>query len=107
MVWIALSVMMASVLIVNLGLGEAIAEVTSKILKCPICLSFWGVFVALVISGTDVVLSVVLSIFMAYLSNFFSILLWVANLLYDKLWKRIKEIETRMKESKKNSSDKQ
>lgn len=87
-VWIALSVMVAATLIVNLGLGEAIAKVSSKILQCPLCLSFWGTMAALLYSGVNIVVTVVLSIFMAYLSNFFGIILMVLNQWYDKLWQK-------------------
>lgn len=88
MVWIALSVMVAATLIVNLGLGEAIAEVSGKILRCPVCLSFWASLAALMHSGADIVWAVVLSISVAYLSNFFGILLMILNNWYDKLWTR-------------------
>lgn len=87
-VWIALSVMIAATLIVNLGLGEAIARVSGKILQCPLCLSFWGTMAALLYSGADIIVTVVLSILMAYLSNFFGIVLMILNQLYDKLWQR-------------------
>lgn len=87
-IWIALSVMIAATLIVNLGLGEAIAKVSGKILQCPLCLSFWGTIAALLYSGADIIVTVVLSILMAYLSNFFGIVLMILNQWYDKLWQR-------------------
>lgn len=80
--------MIAATLIVNLGLGEAIAKVSGKILQCPLCLSFWGTMAALLYSGADIIVTVVLSIFMAYLSNFFGIVLMILNQWYDKLWQR-------------------
>lgn len=88
LIWTALSVMMASVLIVNLGLGEAISKVSGKILNCPTCLSFWASLVALLHVGSDPVIAVVLSILMAYLSNFFGIILLIMNKIYDRLWQR-------------------
>lgn len=87
-IWIALSVMIAATLTVNLGLGEAIAKVSGKILQCPLCLSFWGTMAALLYSGADIIATVVLSILMAYLSNFFGIVLMILNQWYDKLWQR-------------------
>jgi hypothetical protein len=87
-IWIALSVMIAATLIVNLGLGEAVAKVSGKILQCPLCLSFWGTMAALLYSGADIIVTVVLSILMAYLSNFFGIILMILNQWYDKLWQR-------------------
>lgn len=85
-VWIAVLAMLSAVLIVNLGLGDAIAEVSGKILKCPVCLSFWGALAALVYNGTDIVIAVSLSILVAYLSNFVGIALMMLNRLYITLY---------------------
>lgn len=85
-VWIAMLVMLSAVLIVNLGLGEAIAEISEKILKCPTCLSFWGALAALLYDGTDIVIAVSLSILVAYLSNFVGIVLMMFNRLYSWLY---------------------
>lgn len=85
-VWIAVLAMLSAVLIVNLGLGDAIAEVSGKILKCPVCLSFWGALAALVYNGTDIVIAVSLSILVAYLSNFVGIALMMLNRLYIMLY---------------------
>lgn len=85
-VWIAVLAMLSAVLIVNLGLGEAIAAVSGKILKCPTCLSFWGALVALLINGTEVIVAVSLSILAAYLSNFVGIVLMMLNRLYTWLY---------------------
>lgn len=81
-VWIAMLAMLSAVLIVNLGLGDAIAEVSGKILRCPICLSFWGALAALLYTGTEIIIAVSLSILFAYLSNFFSVVLMMLNRLY-------------------------
>ncbi len=85
-VWIAVLAMLSAVLIVNLGLGEAIADVSGKILKCPTCLSFWGALAALLYNGTDIVIAVSLSILVAYLSNFIGIVLMKLNRLYTWLY---------------------
>lgn len=87
-VWIALSAMVSATLIVNLGLGEAVAKVSGKILQCHVCLSFWGTMAALLYNESGIINAVVLSIIMAYLSNFFGIFLMVLNKLYNELWKR-------------------
>lgn len=87
-IWIAALAMMSAVLIVNLGLGEAIAEVSGKVLRCPTCLSFWGVLAALLFDGADIIIAVSLSIFAAYLSNFAGIVLHLFNRLYTWLWER-------------------
>lgn len=86
MIWIALAVMVASTLIVNLGLGEAIADVSSKILKCPVCLTFWSTMASLYYYDADIIIILVLSISMAYLSNYFGLVIYGLNLLYDKIW---------------------
>lgn len=87
-VWIAMLAMLSAVLIVNLGLGEAIAEVSGKILKCSTCLSFWGALAALLYHGTEIVIAVSLSIIVAYLSNFVGIVLMILNKWYERLWQR-------------------
>ncbi|MGN0929370.1 MAG: hypothetical protein ACI4N3_01885 [Alphaproteobacteria bacterium] len=86
MIWIALAVMVASTLIVNLGLGDAIADVSGKILKCSTCLTFWGTLITLYCYKADIITMLVLSIFMAYLSNYFGLILSMLNKLYDRLW---------------------
>lgn len=86
MIWIALAVMVASTLIVNLGLGEAIADISGKILKCPTCLTFWGTLVTLYFYKADIITMLVLSIFVAYLSNYFGLIISTLNKLYDRLW---------------------
>ncbi|MDE6534563.1 MAG: hypothetical protein K2K82_00975 [Muribaculaceae bacterium] len=85
-VWIAVLSMLSAVLIVNLGLGDAIAEVSGKILKCPTCLSFWGALAALLYNGTEIIIAVSLSILVAYLSNFVGIVLMMLNRLYTWLY---------------------
>ena len=87
-VWIAALVMISAVLIVNLGLGEAIAQVSGKILQCPTCLTFWGALAALLYHNTDIVIAVSLSILAAYLSNFTGIILMILNKWYERLWQR-------------------
>ena len=87
-VWIAVLAMLSAVLIVNLGLGEAIAQVSGKILKCPICLSFWGALAALLYNGTEIIIAVSLSILAAYLSNFVGIILMILNKWHERLWQR-------------------
>lgn len=100
-VWIAILAMVSAVLIVNLGLGEAIAEVSGKILKCPICLSFWGALAALIHHGADIVIAVSLSILVAYISNFIGIALMMLNRLYTWLYGK----ETRHRDKTSSSSN--
>lgn len=97
MIWIALAVMVASTLIVNLGLGEAIADVSSKILKCPVCLTFWSTMASLYYYDSDIITMLVLSISMSYLSNYFGLIVYGLNLLYDKIWMVLNKKRTRKK----------
>lgn len=97
MIWIALAVMVASTLIVNLGLGEAIADVSSKIMKCPICLTFWSTMASMYYYDVDIITMLVLSISMAYLSNYFGLVVYVLNLLYDRIWMVLNKKRTRKK----------
>lgn len=89
-VCIAALAAVSAVLIVNLGLGEAIAKVSGKILQCPICLTFWGSLAALLLYRTDIIVAVLLSIAASYLSNFLGIVLMMCNRLYDWLYGKAK-----------------
>ena len=102
MTWMALAIMVASTLIINLGLGEAIADVSSKILKCPVCLTFWSTMASMYYYDADITTMLVLSISMAYLSNYFGLILSMLNKLYDRLWELInrKAIRSQKKKNK-------
>ena len=91
MIWIALAIMVASTLIVNLGLGEAMADVLSKILKCPVCLTFWSNMASMYYYDADITTMLVLSILMAYLSSFFGLALVLLNRLYLWLWEKMEK----------------
>lgn len=88
MLWIAICAAISAVLMQHLGLCEAIAEVIGKIAKCHVCCCFWLTIVALLYSGCGIIAAVSLSIVMAYLSNFFSIVLVLAQKIYDRLWEK-------------------
>ena len=81
-------VMVSASLAVNLGLSDAVASVTGKILRCPTCLTFWSAFIVLISMGEDILLSGVLSIASAYLSNYFGLLLGGLNQTYERLWQQ-------------------
>ena len=71
----SLIVMVSVCLIHHLGLAHAISGVVDKVLSCSQCLTFWSVLAALVYLGTDLITAVFFAITMAYLSNWFGILL--------------------------------
>ena len=89
-VWIAALATVSAVLVVNLGLGDAVAKVSGKILQCPMCLSFWGSLAALLLYGTDIIVAVPLSVAAAYVSNYVGIILMMCNRLYDWLYGKTK-----------------
>lgn len=88
MIRIALMTMVAACLMQHLGLSQAIASVVAKVAKCPKCLTFWTTLFALLFAGCGILIALVLSILMAYLSNYFGLVLIVLNRLYDRLWQR-------------------
>lgn len=85
-------VLMVSVnLIHHLGLAQAIAEVMDKILKCSQCLTFWSVIVGLIYIGQDIVTAIFLAISMAYLSNWFGLILLYLQRKFTTLYERERE----------------
>lgn len=88
-VLIALVCMMVGVTAHHLGLTEEAAKIVSKIAECPKCCTFWISLFVLTIKGCDLFVSVVMSLFMAYLSFYFGLALVVLQKLYDWIWKII------------------
>lgn len=87
-------VLMVSVnLIHHLGLAQAIAEVVGKILGCSQCLTFWSVMAGLIYLGQDVIIATFLAITMAYLSNWFGLLLLYLQRKFTILYEREREEE--------------
>lgn len=88
MVGLAIATMILAMLAHHLGLSEAVADVTNKILGCGKCLSFWSVLTVLVLSGYGILIAMALAVVMAYLSHWFGLILIGLNKFYDRLWKR-------------------
>lgn len=85
-------VLMVSVnLIHHLGLAQAITEVMDKILKCSQCLTFWSVIVGLIYLGQDIVTAIFLAISMAYISNWFGLILLYLQRKFTTLYERERE----------------
>lgn len=80
-------------LIHHLGLAQAIAEVVGKILGCSQCLTFWSVMAGLIYLGQDVIIATFLAITMAYLSNWFGLLLLYLQRKFTILYEREREEE--------------
>lgn len=93
----SLIVMVSVCLIHHLGLAHAISEVVDKVLSCSQCLTFWSVLTALVYLSTDMITAVFFAITMAYLSNWFGLLLLYLqrqfNIFYGREREKDKEEE--------------
>ena len=90
---IAILLMLAATTAVHMGLPQAIALILSKVLTCHKCLSFWFVLAGLLYAGCQPKYAVLLSILMAYLSNWFAIVLILLNRLYTRLWEKVNKKE--------------
>lgn len=93
----SLIVMVSVNLIHHLGLAHAISGVVGKVLSCSQCLTFWSVLTALVYLSTDMITAVFFAITMAYLSNWFGLLLLYLqrqfNIFYGREREKDKEEE--------------
>lgn len=89
-------VLMVSVtLIHHLGLAQAIAEVVDKVLSCSQCLTFWSVLAGLLYIGQDIITAMFFAITMAYLSNWFGLLLLYLQRIFNIFYGREKDKEER------------
>ena len=96
MFWLTSMLLMVSVnLIHHLGLAQAIAEVMNKILGCSQCLTFWSVVAGLTYLGQDIITAVFLAITMAYLSNWFGLILLYLQRKFTTMYEREKDKEER------------
>ena len=86
---IAIAVMMTATIAVHLGLPQTISNVVSRVCKCHKCLSFWVTLVVLLLIGCNVIVSAMLSLAMAYISNWFGMILVWLNNKYNELWQRL------------------
>lgn len=88
-VLIAIAVMMSATIAVHLGLPQAMCSVAARVCKCHKCLSFWATFGVLWWFRCDMVAAVLSALAMAYLSNWFGVLLIWLNHKYTELWQRV------------------
>lgn len=87
-VLIAIATMIAATLAQHLGLAEAIAHVVDKVASCPQCFTFWVTMSALLYLGHDVYTSALAAIVVAYLSNWFVLLLLILQRKFTKLYEK-------------------
>lgn len=88
MLWIALLTMVCATIAQHLGLAEKIAQIGSQIMVCPKCLSFWASLFVLLVNGCNILCTVGLSLFMAYIANWIGFAYYGADKLYEILWQR-------------------
>ena len=89
MIWLAIAVMMSCTVAHHLGLAKATSKVVTKILNCHQCLTFWTVIILLTLASCNVIISAMLALLMAYVSNWFAILLVWLNDIYNKVWQKL------------------
>lgn len=81
--------MMVGVTAHHLGLTEEAAKIAEKIAGCPKCCSFWITLFVLLYCGCNPLVSVALSLFVAYLSFYFGLVLMLLQKIYDWLWQKV------------------
>lgn len=94
-VLIALSTLVAATLAQHLGLAEAIAHVVDKVASCTQCFTFWCAMSALLYLGYNVYLSALAAIVVAYLSNWFVLLLVLFQRIFTQLYEKTRNQEER------------
>lgn len=87
-VLIALISMVVGVTAHHLGLTEEMAKIANKIARCPKCCSFWIALFVLIYNGCNWLVSIALSLAVAYLSYFFGLILIVLQKIYNWLWQK-------------------
>lgn len=95
-VLIAIATMIAATIAQHLGLAEAIAHVVDKVASCPQCFSFWATMSALLYLGHDVYTSTLAAIVVAYLSNWFVLLLLILQRKFTKLYEKERHTPDRL-----------
>lgn len=95
-VLIAIATMIAATLAQHLGLAEAIAHVVDKVASCPQCFTFWVTMSALLYLGHDVYASMLAAIVVAYLSNWFVLLLLILQRKFTKLYEKERHTTDRL-----------
>lgn len=86
---IAIAVMMTATIAVHIGLPQTISNVVSRVCKCHKCLSFWVTLAVLLLIGCNIIIAAMLSLAMAYMSNWFGMILVWLNDKYNELWQRL------------------
>ena len=85
---IAIVSMSVVVLAHHTGFVERAYAVCGDIVKCPMCCSLWGTLVVLLLTDHGLLEAIALSFLVAYLSNWFGLLLSWLSKKYEILWQR-------------------
>lgn len=89
MMWIVAIASMCVILVAHhLGFVGKVYTIIGEIARCPMCSVFWGTVVILLYYGYNILEVIALSFAMAYLSNWFAILLDLLSKANNKLWQR-------------------
>lgn len=86
---IAIVVMIGATMSQHLGLVEAIEKVVRKIVVCPMCFTFWSCIIILLVNSCNPIIAMLLSLTVAYFSNWFVIVMIIMQQLYDRLWQKV------------------
>lgn len=90
MKWIAIAI--ASMVVIStahhLGFVEKAYQMCKDIAGCAMCSTMWGTLLVLLLLGCSLLKAIALSFFVAFLSNWFGLLLHALADLYEKIWQR-------------------
>lgn len=90
MIRIALTVAAVMSLASHLGLLDEMSRMTSKIVSCPKCMTFWSCILLFLLSREDPAVALALSFAASYSSLWMSIPLKMLNDFYIAIWQRLK-----------------
>lgn len=89
MYWIIAIISMAVIAVAhNTGFVGKAYDVCGEIAGCPMCSCMWGTLLVLLLTGCRPWEAIALSFLVAYLSNWFGLMLeWLAQ-IYDRIWQQ-------------------
>lgn len=96
MCWIVIAIASMAVISTahHLGFIDKAYIVCGDIVKCPMCCCLWGTLLLLLILGCQFINAIALSFLVAYLSNWFSLVLNKLAEIYDCIWQKNRKTKT-------------
>lgn len=85
-------IMFACVSANHMGLIGKIEEIIHHpipVLNCPMCATFWGTLIYMVVSTRDIIGSVAISFFFAYLALWLELVMCLVDYYYKKIYEKI------------------